>query len=107
MTGVDGMLIKTIVFETDDRSRITGSQDLEWRLRVATSVASGSGPPEPPRAPKPPPSTPSPSQAPSTPSTVDTRDVIIEGLRMETEALKAALAQARAEAQRVSRDDVP
>lgn len=79
------------------------NQELEWRLRVATAnggkMTSRSTSPAP--DPPPPRETSTPSRAP-TKSSAATKDVIIEGLRLETEALKSALAAARAETRAVA-----
>ena len=79
------------------------NQELEWRLRVATANGgkmtsrSTSPAPDPPTTRE----TSTPSRA-RTKSSAATKDVIIEGLRLETEALKSALAAARAETRAVA-----
>ena len=68
------------------------NQELEWRLRVATAESDGADDLRRRR------STPRarPASAPATSPPTDARDVLVDGLRAETEALRAALAQARA-----------
>jgi hypothetical protein len=68
------------------------NQELEWRLRVATAESDGADDLRHRR------STPRarPASAPATSPPTDARDVLVDGLRAETEALRAALAQARA-----------
>ena len=79
------------------------NQEIEWRLRVATANGgkmtsrSTSPAPDPPTTRE----TSTPSRA-RTKSSAATKDVIIEGLRLETEALKSALAAARAETRAVA-----
>ena len=97
---------RAATWERRARNAEAANQELEWRLRVAT--ANGGGKTTGSRSPSPDPptprretSTPKTRAKPSSASTKDVRDVVIEGLRLETEALKSALAAARAETRAV------
>ena len=99
-----GAATRAATWERRARNAEAANQELEWRLRVATAnggQTTGSRTPAPdPVKTRRETSTPR-TRATSSASTVDVRDVVIEGLKLETEALKSALAAARAETRAV------
>jgi len=101
---------RAATWERRARNAEAANQELEWRLRVATAnggktTGSRSPAPDPP-TPRRETSTPKTRANPSSASTKDVRDVVIEGLKLETEALKSALAAARAETRAVMASNV-
>jgi len=74
----------------DEARRLeAANQELEWRLRVATAESDGADDGRRRRST-------ARARPASAPAPKDARDVLVDGLRAETEALRAALAQARA-----------